>query len=410
MVQSIPHGGKIGVLSERAIGVQPSPTLALTARAHQLRQQGIDVLSFTAGEPDLDTPDFAKAGGLSAIHAGYTKYTPSVGIQPLREAISEKFRRDNHLPYTPDQIVVTCGAKHAIFNALMAILNPGDEVLIPTPCWVSYPEQVRLIGGVPVFIPTDEGSDFLPRYELLRSAITPRTKAILINTPHNPTGAVYPRQTLKEIASLALSHNLWILADEIYEALVYDGSVHESIGALGKEVFARTITINGVSKSYAMTGWRIGYLGAPPEVVRVVACLQDQMTSNPCSVAQYAALSALQEGGNEWLETMRQIFAGRRQVMVEGLCKLPGIRCFVPRGAFYVFANVQGLLPRRAGERVLTTSAELAEYLLETVRVAVVPGEAFCAPGYLRLSYAVAEEVIRAGIERIGNAVNELKE
>ncbi|MCS7064646.1 MAG: pyridoxal phosphate-dependent aminotransferase [Fimbriimonadales bacterium] len=398
------------MLSERVKDIQPSPTLALTARARELRQQGVDVLAFTAGEPDMDTPDFAKAGGLEAIHAGYTKYTPSAGITPLREAISEKFRRDNRLHYSPDQIVVTCGAKHALFSVLMTLLNPGDEVLIPTPCWVSYPEQVKLMGGVPIFIPTDESTAFLPSYEQLRAAITPRTKAIILNTPHNPTGTVYPRQTLKEIASVALAHNLWIIADEIYEALVYDGHSHESVGALGKEAFARTVTVNGVSKSYAMTGWRIGYLGAPREVAHAVACLQDQMTSNPCTIAQYAALYALREGHDDYLEEMRQIFAARRQVMVEGLCALPGIRCLVPRGAFYVFANVQGLLSRRAGERTLNSSADLADYLLETVRVAVVPGEAFWAPGYLRFSYAVAEEVIRAGIERIGNAISELKE
>ncbi len=398
------------MLSERISQVQPSPTLALTARAQQLRQQGIDVLAFTAGEPDLDTPDFAKAGGLDAIHAGYTKYTPSAGIAPLREAISEKFQRENRLPYTPDQIVVTCGAKHALFSTLMALINPGDEVLIPTPCWVSYPEQVRLMGGVPVFIPTDDSTNFLPTYEQVRSAITPRTRAIILNTPHNPTGVVYPRATLKAIASLALTHNLWIIADEIYEALVYDGYTHESIGALGKEVFARTITVNGVSKSYAMTGWRIGYLGAPMEVARAVACLQDQMTSNPCTIAQHAALYALREGkGNGWLEKVRQLFAARRQVMVEGLCALRGIRCFIPRGAFYVFANVQALLPARAGERVLKSATDLAEYLLESARVAVVPGEAFCAPGYLRLSYAVSDEVIRAGVERIASALAELK-
>jgi aspartate aminotransferase len=398
------------VLSERVRQVQPSPTLALTARAQQLRQQGIDVLAFTAGEPDVDTPDFAKAGGLEAIHAGYTKYTPSVGITPLREAISEKFQRENRLHYAPEQVAVTCGAKHALFSTLMAILNQGDEVLVPTPCWVSYPEQVRLMGGVPVFIPTDESTEFLPTYEQLQAAITPRTKAILLNTPHNPTGTVYPRQTLKEIASLALTHNLWIIADEIYESLVYDGVRHESIGALSKEVLARTITVNGVSKSYAMTGWRIGYLGAPIEIARVVACLQDQMTSNPCTIAQYAALYALREEPRQgWRETMQQLFAARRQVMFEGLSRLPGVRCFRPRGAFYVFANVQRLLPCCAGERVLTTSAELAEYLLEVARVAVVPGEAFCAPGYLRLSYAVSEEVIRAGIERIADALTELK-
>lgn len=393
------------MLSKRARAVQPSPTLALTARAQAMRQQGIDVLAFTAGEPDFDTPDFAKAGAFSAIHAGYTKYTPTPGITPLREAISQKFWRENQLRYEPHQIVVSCGAKHSIFNTLMALIDPGDEVIIPTPCWVSYPEQVRLMGGVPVFVPTDEAHDFLPSYEALREAITPRTKAILLNTPCNPTGAVYTRKALKEIASLALSHHLWIIADEIYEKLVYDGYIHESIGALGKEVLNQTITINGVSKSYAMTGWRIGYLGAPPEIARAIQSIQDQMTSNACTIAQYATLSAL-EDDSDWHDQIRQRFDARRQLMVEGLNRIPGITCWRPRGAFYVYANVQGLLGCTYGGQRIETSAQLAEYLLEHARVAVVPGEGFCASGYIRLSYAVHEAVIQAGIERIGNALS----
>lgn len=392
------------MLSERARAVQPSPTLALTARAQAMRQQGIDVLSFTAGEPDFDTPEFAKAGAITAIHAGYTKYTPTPGIMPLREAISAKFWRENQLRYDPSQIVVSCGAKHSIFNTLMALIDPGDEVIIPTPCWVSYPEQVRLMGGVPVFVPTDESHDFLPTYDALRAAITPRTKAIILNTPCNPTGAVYPRKTLKEIASLALTHRLWIIADEIYEKLVYDGHTHESIGSLSKEVWNQTITINGVSKSFAMTGWRIGYLGAPTEIARAIQALQDQMTSNPCTVAQYAALAAL-EDDSDWVEQARQRFDARRQRMVEGLSRIPGICCWRPRGAFYVFANVQALLGRTYNGRLIETSADLAEYLLEHARVAVVPGEGFCAPGYIRLSYAVHEALIEEGIERIGNAL-----
>ncbi len=392
-------------ISERARQVQPSPTLALTARAQELRRQGVDVISFTAGEPDFDTPDFAKAGALSAIHAGYTKYTPTPGIPALREAIGEKFWRENQLRYEPSQIVVSCGAKHSLFNTMMALIDPGDEVIIPVPCWVSYPEQVRLMGGVPVFIPTSEQNDFLPTYDQLRSAITPHTKAIILNSPHNPTGAVYPRKTLKEIASLALSHQLWIIADEIYEKLVYDGHTHESIGSLGKEVLNRTITVNGVSKSYAMTGWRIGYLGAPPEVARAVQCLQDQMTSNACTIAQYAALSALQEG-SEWHAQLQQAFDRRRRLMVEGLNRIPGVCCWVPRGAFYAYANVQDLLGHTFGGRTIQSSAELAEYLLETARVAVVPGEAFCAPGYLRFSYSTSELLIQEGLERIGDALS----
>ncbi|MFN7018243.1 MAG: pyridoxal phosphate-dependent aminotransferase [Fimbriimonadales bacterium] len=397
------------LLSERARQVQPSLTLALTAQAQELRRQGKDILSFTAGEPDFDTPDFAKTGALEAIHAGYTKYTPTPGILPLREAISAKFERENGLRYAPDQIVVSCGAKHSLFGAFMAILDPGDEVIIPTPCWVSYPEQVRLMGATPVFVPADESTDFLPDYDALRRALTQRTKAIVLNTPCNPTGAVYSRQYLKAIASLALTHDLWIVADEIYEHLTYDGSTHESIGALSKEVLNRTITVNGVSKSFAMTGWRIGYLGAPPEVVRAVSCLQDQMTSNACTIAQHAALAALQNADSQWYDSVRMTFDRRRQRMVEGLNRIEGIRCGAPRGAFYVFANVQGLIGRRWQGRVLESSADVAAFLLEAAGVATVPGEGFHAPGYLRLSYATSEAVIQAGIERMAEAVSQLK-
>ncbi len=396
-------------LSQRALQAQPSPTLALTARAQALRQQGIDVLSFTAGEPDFDTPDFAKAGALEAIHAGYTKYTQTSGIMPLREAIAEKFERENNLRYAPDQIVVSCGAKHSLFAVFMAILDPGDEVVIPTPCWVSYPEQVRLMGATPVFVPADETTDFLPDYDALRHAITPRTKAIVLNTPCNPTGAVYGRKPLKEIASLALTHTLWIVADEIYEHLVYDGHTHESIGALGKEAFQRTITVNGVSKSFAMTGWRIGYLGAPTEVAQAVSRLQDQMTSNACTVAQYAALAALRDATPDWRTQLQATFDRRRRLMVEGLNRIEGVHCWTPRGAFYAYANVQELLGRSDGERTLTRSADVAEFLLREARVAVVPGEGFCAPGYIRLSYATSEAIIQAGLERIAEAVSRLR-
>ncbi|MDW8107960.1 MAG: pyridoxal phosphate-dependent aminotransferase, partial [Armatimonadota bacterium] len=297
----------------------------------------------------------------------------------------------------------------SLFCAFMAILDPGDEVIIPTPCWVSYPEQVRLMDAVPVFVPADESTDFMPDYDALRRAITPRTKAIVINTPCNPTGAVFDRQHLKAIASLALTHDLWIVADEIYEHLTYDGYSHESIGALGKEVLSRTITVNGVSKSFAMTGWRIGYLGAPREVAQAVSRLQDQMTSNASTISQYAALAALQNANEEWYATMRATFERRRQLMTEGLNQVEGIQCWVPRGAFYVFANVQALLGRSYNGRMLDSSAALAEFLLEVARVATVPGEGFCAPGYLRLSYATSEAIIEAGIERIAEAVRLLR-
>ncbi|MCX7994080.1 MAG: pyridoxal phosphate-dependent aminotransferase [Fimbriimonadales bacterium] len=396
------------VLSERARQAQPSPTLALTAQAQALRRQGVDVLSFTAGEPDFDTPDFAKTGALEAIHAGYTKYTPTPGILPLREAISEKFEHENGLRYAPDQIVVSCGAKHSLFSVFMAILDPGDEVIIPTPCWVSYPEQVKLMGATPVFVPTDETTDFLPSYDALRQAITTRTKAIVLNTPCNPTGAVFGRQQLKEIASLALTHDLWIVADEIYEHLTYDDYRHESIGALSKEVLNRTITVNGVSKSFAMTGWRIGYLGAPSEVAGAVSRLQDQMTSNACTVAQHAALAALQNANSEWYAFVRTLFDRRRQLLVDGLRSIDGLHCWTPRGAFYVYVNVQGLIGRRYNGRALESSADVAGFLLNEARVATVPGEGFCAPGYVRFSYTSSEAIIQAGVERIAEAVSRL--
>ncbi|GIV08856.1 MAG: aminotransferase [Fimbriimonadales bacterium] len=395
-------------LSQRAQSAQPSPTLALTARAQELRRQGVDVLSFTAGEPDFDTPEFAKMGALEAIHAGYTKYTPTPGILPLREAISEKFERENGLRYAPDQIVVSCGAKHSLFGVFMAILDPGDEVIIPTPCWVSYPEQVKLMGAVPVYVPADEATDFLPDYDALRRAISPRTKAIVLNTPCNPTGAVFSRKLLKEIASLALTHDLWLVVDEIYEYLVYDGHTHESIGALSKEVLNRTITVNGVSKSFAMTGWRIGYLGAPREVAQAVSRLQDQMTSNACTIAQHAALAALQNADAGWRERLLTTFDRRRRLMVDGLNGLDGVQCWAPRGAFYAYAKVQGLVGRRFNGHTLDSSADVAEFLLSEARVATVPGEGFCAPCYLRLSYATSEAIIQAGIERMAAAISQL--
>lgn len=393
------------MLSQRAQQVQPSPTLALSAKAREMNRQGLDILSFTAGEPDFDTPDFAKASAIEAIHAGYTKYTATPGIPPLREAIAEKFWRENRLRYAPDQIVVSCGAKHSIFNALFALCDTGDEVIIPTPCWVSYPEQVRLLGATPVFLATEESNDFLPDYDALRALITSRTKAIILNSPNNPTGAVYPRQTLKEIASLALRHDFWVITDEIYEKLIYDGYAHESIGALGSEVYERTITVNGVSKSLAMTGWRIGYLGAPAEVVKVINCLQDQMTSNPCSIAQYAALGGLQ-GSSEWYETLRNTFDTRRRLMVEGLNKIPGVRCRSPHGAFYAFANVSGWYGKVIGGREIRSGDDVADILLEQARTAVVPGSGFLAPDFIRLSYATSEEVIQRGLERLGETLS----
>lgn len=394
-------------ISQRAQRTSPSPTLAITAKARKMREEGIDVLSFGAGEPDFDTPEFIKEAAITALREGFTKYTPTAGIEPLRKAICEKLWRDNGLKYEPNQIIVTCGGKHALYNTFQVICDPGDEVLIPAPYWVSYPEMVKLADGVPVYVYADESTNFVPTVDAIREKITPRTRAIVINSPCNPTGAVFPRQTLKEIASLALKHDLYIISDEIYEKMVYDGHEHFSIASLGEEVKKRTILINGMSKAYSMTGWRIGYAAAERELVAAMTRIQDQSTSNPTSIAQRAALAALQAPEDE-VKRMVLAFAERRRVIVDGLNSIPGFRCAEPGGAFYAFPNVSALYGKRWGDRVIGGSDAFAEYLLEVARVAVVPGSGFGADENIRLSYACSLDTIRNGIARIAQAVESL--
>lgn len=394
-------------ISQRAQRTSPSPTLAITAKARKMREEGIDVLSFGAGEPDFDTPEFIKEAAITALREGFTKYTPTAGIEPLRKAICEKLWRDNELKYEPNQIIVTCGGKHALYNTFQVICDPGDEVIIPAPYWVSYPEMVKLADGVPVFVYADESTNFVPPIDAIREKITARTRAIVINSPCNPTGAVFPRQTLKEIAALALKHDLYIISDEIYEKMVYDGHEHFSIASLGEEVKKRTILINGMSKAYSMTGWRIGYAAAERELISAMTRIQDQSTSNPTSIAQKAALAALQ-ASEDVVKQMVSAFAERRRVIVDGLNNIPGFRCVEPGGAFYAFPKVSALYGKRWGDRVINNSDTFAEYLLEVARVAVVPGSGFGADENIRLSYACSLDTIRNGIDRIAQAVQGL--
>lgn len=396
-------------ISERARNTPPSPTLGITAKAAALKAQGHDVVSFGAGEPDFDTPDHIKQAAIDALNAGYTKYTPSSGAPDLKEAIVAKLARENQLHYKPNQVIVSAGAKHSLYNIMQAMLDPGDEVIIPAPYWVTYPEQVRLAEGKPVFVSTLPENDFMPTRDDIRALITPRTKALLLNSPSNPTGGVASRQTLKEIASLSIQHNLYLISDEIYEKLLYDGREHTSPGALGEEIFQRTVTVNGCSKAYSMTGWRIGYAAAADtELISAMGRLQDQSTSNPTSIAQKAAVAAL-TGPQEPVETMRRAFEERRNLIVEKLNAIPGVTCTTPGGAFYAFPDVSGILGKRFGEKVMAGSDDLSAYLLEEALVAVVPGSGFGADRYIRLSYATSTANIVKGLERIDAALRRLE-
>lgn len=381
-------------LSRRTGLLKPSPTLAITARANAMKAEGRDVISFGAGEPDFNTPEPIRAAAIAAIEAGRTKYTPSAGTPALREAIARKLHDENGLDYKPSQIVASCGAKHSLFNAMQVLLDPGDEVLLLAPYWMTYADQVTLAGGVPVPVMTSGEDGFVPRLGDIAAAITPRTRAIVVNSPSNPTGALLPDETLRGIAGIAIEADLWIVADEIYERLVYGGAKVTSIAALAPAAYDRTLTINGVSKTYAMTGWRLGYCAAPEPVAKAMAALQDAVTSNPTSFVQDGAIAALALPDAE-VEAMRAEFEARRTLIVEGLNAIPGFRCGMPGGAFYAFPDVTGAL--RPGEDDL----EFTAALLAEAEVAVVPGSVFAGPGHIRLSYATSRETIAKGLERI---------
>lgn len=396
------------MIAERAKKVKPSPTLAVDSKAKEMKAKGVDIVNFGVGEPDFDTPEHIKEAAIKAIKDGFTKYTPVGGIDELKEAIVEKLERDNGLKYGKENILVSCGAKHSLYNIAQALFGPGDEVIIPAPYWVSYPDQVLLNDAVPVFLETKEENDFMLSPELLKEKITPRTKALILNSPSNPTGFIYNEKTLREIAEIAVEKNLYIISDEIYEKLIYDGHRHISIASFGEEIKARTIVVNGLSKSHSMTGWRIGYAAGPAEIIKVMTNIQSQSTSNPTSIAQKAAVAALR-GPQDCVEEMRKEFERRRTYLVERLNQIQGISCRLPNGAFYAFPNVSEILGKKSGDKVISNSIELSIYLLEHAHVAVVPGSAFGAEGYLRLSYATSLENIEKGVNRIKEALEKLQ-
>lgn len=369
----------------------PSLTLAVDSKAKAMKAEGIEVYSFGAGEPDIDTPDHIKAAAITALQNGRTKYTPSAGIPELRQAISQKFLKDNGLDYKPNQIIVSNGAKQSCFNAIAAVVNEGDEVLIPAPYWLSYPEMVRIVGGEPVIVPTTEENNWKMTPADFENAMTPRTKMIIINSPGNPTGSVYTREELKALAEVAAEEDIFILSDEIYEKLTYDGAEHISMASITPEAYDLTITVNGFSKAYSMTGWRLGYLAAPEPIARVIDSMQSHMTSNACSFAQYGGLAAL-TGDQQCVIDMREEFDVRRQYMFERLTQIPGITAVRPQGAFYVLANIGALGLK---------SQNFADRLLSKANVALVPGIAFGADNTVRLSYATSLDVIKSGIDRI---------
>jgi aspartate aminotransferase len=369
-----------------------------------MKAQGIDIISFGAGEPDFDTPSNIKEAAKKAIDAGYTKYCPVGGTPELKQAIIEKLKKDSNLSYTPAEIIVSCGAKHSLFNLFQTVLNEGDEIIVPAPYWVSYPEMAVLAGATPVIIVTNEANGFRITPEQLRAAITKKTKALVINSPSNPTGGIYTAEELAALARVCVDNKVLIISDEIYEKLIYDGFSFATIAAAMPEAKAQTVVINGVSKSHSMTGWRIGYAAGPKEIIEAMCNIQSQSTSNPTSISLKAATEAL-TGNQASVETMRVEFEKRRTYIVDRLNTISGISCFKPEGAFYVFPNVKGLLGKTYNGKTINTTTELTEYLLETAKIAVVPGEAFGAPGYIRMSYATSMNNITKGLDRLAAAV-----
>ena len=395
------------MLSVRAAKIKPSPTLAIDAKAKAMKAAGIDIVNFGVGEPDFDTPENIKEAAIKAIRDGFTKYTPVGGIDPLKDAVITKFQRDNNLQYDRDEIVVSCGAKHSLYNIAQALFSPGDEILIPSPYWVSYPDQALLNDAIPVFVKTHESDLFIMNPGSLESHITKKTKALILNSPSNPTGLTYDRKNLERIAEIALIHNLIVISDEIYEKLTYDGFEHVSIASLDNRIKSRTIVVNGLSKSYAMTGWRIGFAAGPKEIIKAMTNIQSQSTSNPTSISQKAAVEALM-GPQDFIGTMRAAFDTRRRFLVNELNSIPGMSCLTPTGAFYAFPNTSKLYGKSADGKKISSSSDLALYLLEKANVALVPGGAFGDDDHIRLSYATSVDEIKKGIDRIREALNNL--
>ncbi|MDD3087340.1 MAG: pyridoxal phosphate-dependent aminotransferase [Candidatus Omnitrophica bacterium] len=383
-------------LADRLKKVKPSSTLVITSKAKKLKSEGFDIVNLAAGEPDFDTPDFVKDAGIEAIKSGFTKYTPTTGILELRKLITEKLKKDNSLQYEPNQIVVSCGAKHSIFNALFVLANPGDEVLIPQPYWVSYPEMVHLCCASPRFIKALPENNFKVTPGQIKEQLSSKTKILILNSPSNPTGCVYSEEELREIADICVENKIFVISDEIYEKLIYDGIKHVSIASFNKEIYDLTVTINGLSKSYSMTGWRIGYLAAAGDIAEAVSRFQDHSTSNPNSIAQKAAVAALSRGGDFFGNIVKE-FKGRRDYCIDRLSRMPKLKAIKPQGAFYIFCDIS-----KTGLK----SVEFANTLLEKSYVSLIPGEGFGMDNYVRISFATGLEQLKKGMDRIGEFLN----
>ena len=396
-------------LSEKALGIKPSSTLSITEKAGILRSEGKNVISFSIGEPDFDTPEHIKKAAVDAINAGFTRYTAAAGIVELRKAVAKKLKEDNGLDYDYTQIVISNGAKHSLINALMAIINPGDEVIIPAPYWLSYAEMVRLAGGTPVVVYMDQNEGFALTRKVLEKGYSDKTKAVIITTPSNPTGIVMDEGQLREIADFAVEKDIAVIADEIYEKLIYsEDKKHISIASLNKEIYDRTITINGVSKSYAMTGWRIGYAAAPAPIAKLMSSMQSHMTSNPNSIAQKAALAAI-EGPHDCVEDMRKQSAKRRDYIYHRVVNMPYVKTVKPEGAFYLFVDFSGTYGKSYKGTVLESAAQIGAILLDEKLIAVVPCADFGMPDHIRLSYATSIENITEGMNKLEEFLKELK-
>ena len=395
-------------LSKKANSISPSITLEITGKANELKAQGVNVMSFAAGEPDFNTPRNIIEAAIKAMDDGYTKYTKTSGIVELRKAICKKLHQENNLNYSEEQIVVSTGAKQCLANTFLAILNKGDEVILQNPCWVSYTELIKLADGVPVIVNCDENDGYKLSAKNLEKAVTSKTKAILLNSPHNPTGIVYKKNELEEIAQIAKKYNLIIISDEIYEKLIYDGEEHVSIASLSEDAYERTIVINGLSKTYAMTGWRVGYTASSTKLAKVMSSVQSHMTSNVCSISQYAALEAL-TGPQDSINMMKNAFEERRNFMMKKLEGIDEVSFIKPQGAFYIMVDITYFIGKSINGIKINNSIEFAKILLEEEKVAVIPGAAFGLENFIRLSYATSMEVIEEGLDRIKSFLGKLK-
>ena len=394
------------LLSEKISQISPSPTLSITAKAKKMQAEGINVIGFGAGEPDFDTPVNIKEAAKKAIDKGFTKYTPTAGTKELKDAICAKFKKDNNLEYSPDEIIVSCGAKHSIFNIILTLCDEGDEVIVPSPYWVSYPEMIKVAGAKAVILNTTKESGFKITPEQLEKAIRPNTKLLILNSPSNPTGMVYGESELKELSRIITKAGIYCISDEIYEKVIYDQQ-HISFASLGDEIKKKTIVVNGVSKAYSMTGWRIGYAAGPKEIIQAMSNLQDHSTSNPTSIAQAASVEAL-TGSQDDLEKMVREFKKRRDFIVDRINVITGIRTIKPQGAFYCWVDISGILQKSANGKKIMNSMDLTDALLNGAHVAVVPGGVFGDDNYIRLSYATSMENITEGLNRIERFINKL--